>query len=367
MKKTCRSVAILLCLLAFLFPFSVIAHADTAYKDIVMYNGGFLLLKPDGTVEVRFDRECNYTYFDEDMLRVVAAWKNITALVCTESIIAGLRADGKVEAVGLLDDAVAQIRTWSDVSVLIGAARNVIGLRSDGTVVAAGDDVTVDFREDGIGIFTKITWWTGVKKIVAGTCAQGEYVVGLRSDGTILHEGVQIVGPEFDRWTGTPDNIIDIACSGWSLLGLKSDGTAVLTGVDINYLEEDVSTWSDLKQVICGDTSAVGLKQDGTVVLAPAEAPFVAPSNVTRLDSFGYYQYMVAYLDNGRLFFFPGFELGRDSDLVRTAESWENVQKVDIGCIDHIGESIRSYLIGLTNDGRLLTAGFDPDELSLIS
>lgn len=367
MKKTCRSVVTLLCLLALLLPFSAAVHAETAYKDVVVYSAGFILLKPDGTVAVRFDRDCDFTYYKEDMLRAVAAWKNITALVCTENMVAGLRADGRVEAVGLLKDAVARIRSWSNISALYETARNVIGLRSDGTVVAAGDDVTADFSADGIGIFTKITRWTGVKKIVAGTCAQGEYVVGLRSDGTILHEGVQIIGPEFDRWTGTPDNIIDIACSGWSLLGLKSDGTAVLTGVDTDYLEEDVSTWSGLRQVICGDTSAAGLKQDGTVVLAPAEASFVAPSNVTRLDSFGYYQYMIAYLDNGRLFFFPGFELDRDSELVRAAESWENVQKVRIGYIDHFSEGTRAYLIGLSNDGRLLTAGLDPEELSLIS
>ena len=103
------------------------------------------------------------------------------------------------------------------------------------------------------------------------------------------------------------------------------------------------------------------------MLLAPADAPFVAPANVSRLDNFDYYQYMVAYLDNGRLFFFPGYELDRDSDLVRTAESWENVQKVCIGYVYRSFESTHPYLLGLTDDGRLLTAGFSPDELSLIS
>ena len=98
--------------------------------------------------------------------------------------------------------------------------------------------------------------------------AGGGYIVGLKSDGTVVAMGGNNDGQcNVGGWT----DIVQVSANNVHTVGLKSDGTVVAVG-DNGSGQCDVGGWTDITQVAAGYEHTVGLKSDGTVVAAGWEA-----------------------------------------------------------------------------------------------
>ena len=86
------------------------------------------------------------------------------------------------------------------------------------------------------------------------------FVVGLKSNGTVLYQGPsRLAAEEVKQWT----DIVSISACYQNVIGLKSDGTVVCTTYNRNLF---VSDWNDIVSVYGGYDCAFGLRSDGTVV-----------------------------------------------------------------------------------------------------
>ena len=131
----------------------------------------------------------------------------------------------------------------------------IVGVRSDGTVVAAINEN--DTRAFALSIKNTVSEWRDIVSVVANY----DSILGLKSDGTVVHTGERLVGGSSRWWHGWRD-IVAIASDGiFAYYGLKSDGTVVSSE---DYL--GVSGWSDIVAIEATPDRIVGLKHDGTVL-----------------------------------------------------------------------------------------------------
>ena len=151
---------------------------------------------------------------------------------------------------------------WTNVVDVIACEGFTVGLRSDGTVLYAGDD-TAAARNFS-------TWKDVVRLEKQGWL----YIVGYQADGGICLQS-------FDPW-GYSDLWTQEELSGWKGIrdlqieydfcaGLCSDGTVVLVsrGPDISrYMNNKISSWQNIVQIIGGGYGLLGLRQDGGIEYA---------------------------------------------------------------------------------------------------
>ncbi|MEG0048507.1 MAG: hypothetical protein RR865_05040, partial [Clostridia bacterium] len=147
----------------------------------------------------------------------------------------GLRADGKVVAVGDHEDGQCDVGGWRDIVAVAAGGEHNAGLCADGTVVAVGDN------EEGQ---CDVSGWTDIVAVAAGW----RHTVGLRADGTVV-----AVGDNGEGQCGVSDwtDIVAVAAGGGHTVGLRADGTVVAVG----YNEDghcDVSDWKDIVAVAAG-------------------------------------------------------------------------------------------------------------------
>ena len=166
---------------------------------------------------------------------------------------AGLKADGTVivtDYTGTYDYSF-DVSSWNDILSIATSYDYLLGLKSDGTVLVSGDETTVP----------GISEWTD---IVAVECSQFR-AIGLRSDGTVVSSGTKFTTGALDFDVSDWSDIIAVACGNDFAAGLRSDGTVVATGD--NYSGAcNVSDWTDITAIACGPNYTIGLKSDGTVI-----------------------------------------------------------------------------------------------------
>ena len=126
---------------------------------------------------------------------------------------------------------------------------HTVGLKSDGTVVAVGANIINQCDVEG---------WTDIVAVSAGS----SHTVGLKADGTVVAVGYDNDGRcDVEDWT----DIVSIS-AGWDYtVGLKADGTVVAVG-DNRFNKCHVEDWIGIVAVSAGSSHTVGLKADGTVV-----------------------------------------------------------------------------------------------------
>ena len=189
----------------------------------------------------------------------LSGWTDILSVVGSGYDIAGLRMDGTVLSAHRHEDFTIDTSSWSDIVAIYRTWPGcIIGQKIDGSIVATG--MFFPGRD-----LSEVSEWTDIVKIYTAS----EYIVGLKSDGTVVAAGDNSYGQlDVSQWT----NIIDIRTGRKNLAGLKSDGTVVVAG-DNGHGQCDVSHWTDIVAMEIGGgydlgRFTIGLKSDGTVITA---------------------------------------------------------------------------------------------------
>lgn len=181
------------------------------------------------------------------------------------------------------------------------------------------------------------------KTIVAGN----HYIVGLKSDGTVIAVGENNNGQcEVGGWT----DIVAISADDNHTVGLKSNGTVVATGCN-DFGKCDVNAWTDIVAISAGDTHTVGLKSDGTVVAtggnAFGECNVSTWKNIIAISAGS--NYTVGLRSNGSVIF-----TGWDQFGIRDALKW-----ADIIAISASSDSVDNCIVGVKSDGTVVTTDHD--------
>lgn len=230
---------------------------ETAFVDAlpasIGYSGSY------GVIGIRADGTVSTAGLPEYAAKELESWRGIVQLVISDSIIVGLKDNGTTEVYCAkssenltpeMEKAISTVKSWKGITALAATHRHVIGLKYDGNIVMNFPDY---FAMEPDPDFSD---WTNVREIVGGNCMDGEYLIGIRSDGTILEKGAAVN----NVWYGMPRKVKSVSCSGWELLCLQEDGTVTSAGFD------GVVVWKDIVQVYAYDGIALGLKKDGTLV-----------------------------------------------------------------------------------------------------
>ena len=192
----------------------------------------------------------------------VSGWKNIVAVSAGSEFTVGVKADGHVV---ITDNATCtdygsgygsnwttysfDLSGWQDI-VAVSSNAHIVGLRSNGTVVAQGVN---RYGECNVG------GWTNIISIVTAY----EVTAGLRADGTVLITGNKEKGDyNAQQWR----DIVAIAATMYNIIGLKRDGTVVCTGPNNTFGQCDVADWKDIIAISSNGWTTFGVKADGTVV-----------------------------------------------------------------------------------------------------
>ena len=360
MKRTVLSLFLALLILGIVISLPVASAKGTgAVHQILMLNNAFLVLREDGTVvPVMLDPETDYGYPDYCLsaggAEEISGWTGITQLARCKSFVAGLRADGSVTA-SLLDGDSSAVRRavggWENVASLSSGYSYIAALCKDGTIRTEREE-PMSYSDEN-SFFDELDSWTDVVRLELGVCGAGEYAVGLRSDGTILYQGIYDAG-----WSGPPDAIVDFDCSGWSLVATREDGTVICNGEDSGFLRSLTHTWKDMKQIVCGDTEMVGLRRDGTIVVtAESDSPRTELTTLTDVQriELEMYNYFAAYRSDGSVII-QSYAL--DEETLKQIASWKDVVQVYVSSDNAVG-----FALGLKSDGTVLSAGVDYDRL----
>jgi tetratricopeptide (TPR) repeat protein len=218
---------------------------------------GPLGLRIDGTILENKSSEFQY---------IPNFWKVVSIDANSDTVI-GLKTDGTVltscrlplmkvaidnpyRVIDLDTKSVSEkTKAWHDIVAVSAGDTHFVGLKSDGTVVAAGGDIIGE---------CDVSDWTDIVAIAAGCL----YTVGLKADGTVVAVGLNDCGQcDVSDWT----DIVEVSVYDGITVGLQKDGTVVVTG---GYKESecDVSDWNNIVAVSSGVGHIVGICDDGRVI-----------------------------------------------------------------------------------------------------
>jgi len=167
------------------------------------------------------------------------------------------------------------------------------------------------------------------------------HTVGLKNDGTVVAVGNTDSGQcDVSSWS----NIKQVIAGINNTFGLKNDGTAVAVGGNF-FGQCNVSSWSNIKQVAARGIHTVGLKNDGTVVA------------VGRND---YGQCDVSLWNNIKQVaagFNNTFGLKNDGTVVAVGGNYFGQSEVSLW--NNIKQVVTGYsnTVGLKNDGTVVAVG----------
>jgi alpha-tubulin suppressor-like RCC1 family protein/tetratricopeptide (TPR) repeat protein len=263
----------------------------SSWYDIVAISAGdahTVGLKSDGTVVATGDNhegQCN-----------VQDWYDIVAIYTGLASTFGLKSDGTIVAAGrLLPEGIKNGCNWKDI-VAVAEFSSVIGLKSDGTVVINYDDDENELdkldissmrgiratlfsaeelrlmkdsaqkdsaskKEEKLKKLKTIRKEKPIQSIALGG-SDGDFVVGIKSDGTVVAEGFNLFGQ--CNVTGF-SNIIKVFCGEYCTVLLRADGTVVYLGSNSQLLNSVISKWEDVVDIIFVRNGISGLNSKGQV------------------------------------------------------------------------------------------------------
>ena len=258
-------------------------------KAETMIAGGYkhlVSLRDDGTVLAAGDNgagQCN-----------VQDWESVAAVYAHDSITAGLRTDGTVVVAGR--EALSEsVSSWEEVTMLALGINHILGLTQDGRVLSAGTN------QEGC-------CETGDWENIVSIWADDYLSVGIREDGSVALAGMaadteeeqKAAEEELASWTG----IRQIVVYNNIFYGLKQDGTVVCAGREDESLRQQISGWSGIRSLSVGDGFVAGLREDGTVAavqysINDQRAEVTQWKDVAALTGTMYN--LAALLENGRI------------------------------------------------------------------
>lgn len=313
---------------------------------------GIVGLHNDGTVSA--------AGFSEDAAAELESWRDIVQIVSKGYLIVGLKEDGSTEvfcslsADELTDEergAITEVESWRDMKALTVTNHRVIGLKKDGTIAMTYPDF---FGAEWHADFSD---WTDLRAIVGGSCIDGEYLIGIKNDGSILVKS----SSESGIWYGLPRKVAAVSCSGWELLCLQEDGTVTSAGFD------GVWSWKDIVQVCSYDGIALGLRKDGTLAfdihesrlsLNPDEGARELESwhNIRRLF-IGKNGLIIGIKEDGKAVLVRSSWAYQDCDpeMIKAIESWSDLDRI-LYCGGY-----PTGILALKKDGSLISYGFCTD------
>lgn len=146
-----------------------------------------------------------------------------------------------------------------------GGTENPLNLSlNDQQRLAAGKQFSVmmddHLNPQQYGIGLNLSEFQGVVSVSART----DFVLGLKSDGTVVGSGSNSQG---QLNVGDWKQITGISAGNSHSVGVKEDGTVVCAGSNRSQ-ECEVSGWKDVKTVVAGDGFTLGIHEDGTLDVA---------------------------------------------------------------------------------------------------
>lgn len=198
----------------------------TSWTDIVFICGGnnhALGVKSNKTVVAagaNTDGRCD-----------VSTWTDIIQVAAGLNHSLGLKANGTVVATGNNAYNQCDVSTWTDVVYIAATYYGSFGVKANGTIVTAGN---INYLADLSGVAS----WTD---IVAIAPAVGRYVLGLKSNATVVATGNNTYGQcNVSSW----NNIVHVTIGGgYTSIGLKADGTIITVGSDGYSMNSTLATW----------------------------------------------------------------------------------------------------------------------------
>lgn len=235
-------------------------------------------VKIDGTVyATKVDLSSDYLYGQAN----VGGWRDIIAVDTGWDHTVGLKSDGTVVAVGNNEDGQCNVESWTYIVAVNASTSGTYGLRADGTMIStmsntySSSDAMIMDSDYGIaeldydGTIDEYMYgstgsisWTDMIDI-----AQNDMLAGLCSDGTVklyYGEHYDYIIPDVSDWT----DVVDIDMSMYYLVGLKSDGTVLVESKhdDYSFSSGLCSDWKNVVQISSNASHIVGLTADGKVL-----------------------------------------------------------------------------------------------------
>jgi hypothetical protein len=165
--------------------------------------------------------------------------------------------------------------------------------------------------------------WTDMVSVSMGA----RHGVGVRADGSVVSVGNDKYCTECDRW----ENITAVAAGSYHTVGLQKDGRVVATGQG-DYGQCEVEGWKHIAGVAAGAFFTAGLRMDGKVLITPIRTVESAlPSAATQIEQ-------------------TNLLLRELEEKLAPVQQWEDI--IAIAAWD-------SYLLGLKEDGTVVSAGLD--------
>lgn len=310
------------------------------YTDFVQALGGIAALRADGTVAF-YDINGDVSEADKEE---IASWSDIVQIMGPGCLLA-LRKDGKVMIVGstnaYFDEIADDVRNWKNIASLAHCGIHAFALGKDGKLYVAGQK-EIESSE----LYPDLSKWKNLKKVICGVIPMGEYMLGLKKDGSVL---VLPVGEE--EWTEKPRNVKDIASNGYLNLALLSNGHIAACG---EWLEPE--TIKEKKNIGSIFNTNYALRKDGSVVILDQ---FEAESslrieNVSALYNNDSGVLLALHKDGTVSFFVDGEPSEMEPDVIR---SWKNVVRLWISDDDYGKEQM--VIVAWMKDGSMAAYGLD--------
>ena len=290
---------------------------EQLFSDVVQVAADFnsmIALKKDGTAVMGGERHKN-----PHLMRgaLPASWQGVKKVAAGFLTVYGLREDGSLYQWGLRGpnnglpgvlDAQGNNVRFADIDAFYdtflglmenGAlysisesqhVRQVMPPGSGITGFSAGSNFYDDalFLQDGkltsMSIFYEsyltqeqrqtLSGWQDIVKVEAGIRSpfreggawkeKAEPIVaGIRRDG-----GVIALNPTMNQEVSSWQEIRDIAAGDGFIVGLSKDGRVMAAGERKGLVAGDLAAWTDIVNIACGETFCVGLTRDGQVLFA---------------------------------------------------------------------------------------------------
>jgi len=186
-----------------------------------------------------------------------SSWENITQIAAYKDHAIGLREDKTVVVTGV-DRKEYNVSDWSDIVQVAACNGAVLGLRENGELEIKGPCTDCLLECDK---------WGGVNKILGA----GELVVAqIRNEGVMVADECMSGSLDYDEYerivSGAVVNYPGQVEKNWMILLLNNGKTRTFRDGDV--IEDEVSYWTDMKQVAGGNGFAIGLNKDGFVFKA---------------------------------------------------------------------------------------------------
>lgn len=224
-------------------------------------------------------------------------------------------------------------QNWRDIVSVCSLARNMlIGLKSDGTILAQGIKTETQF-------YKTITSWTDITAISAGE----SHLLGLRKNKTVAVAFIDGVDTSDGR--GNVDdwrNIVAIEAGSYFSVGLRTDGTVVATGNN-NGGRCNVAQWKNMSSISCRAITT-GLTTEGRIITTCEDNQYGASTSYTGIVSVSSgFDHFLFLRNDGTVEAYGTNEYGECN-----VSEWRDIVAVAAGY---------KYSIGVKSDGTLISTG----------